>query len=287
VRRAIAFVLAAGILLLPAAPAAADVSAEFALGILTVTGDRDGNAIVLECINGNLRVNDSAPTGGRVRCRDVQSILVRGGRGSDRIDLTDLGRNAFPVLLEIGVFGEEGNDTLVGSKLSDRLDGGGGMDELRGGGGPDVLVPGGGGGTVKGGEGRDRLFMSGDGRWEVSNALVTRSGPADEHTTITSIEVLSLTGGDGKDSMAAAGFSGALVLDGGRGKDELRSGSGRDQLLGRSGNDLLFAGPGKDVLEGGKGDDELHGGDGDDQLRGGPGDDTCTGGAGADATLSC
>jgi Ca2+-binding RTX toxin-like protein len=283
----LAFVLAAALLLLPAAPAAADVSAEFALGILTVTGDRSGNAIVVECTNGNLRVNDAAPSGGRVRCRDVQSVLVRGGRGADRIDLTDVDRHAFPVLLEIGLFGEAGNDTILGSQLSERLDGGGGVDELRGDGGPDILVPGGGGGSVMGGEGRDRLIMAGDGTWVVTDARISRSGPADEETTIAGIELLFITGGDGKDSIAAAGFSGWLTLDGGRGNDELRSGSGRDQLRGRAGNDLLFAGPGKDLLEGGKGDDELHGGDGDDQLRGGPGNDVCTGGAGADATLSC
>jgi Ca2+-binding RTX toxin-like protein len=285
VRRAIAIVLAGGLVFLPAAPAAADVSAEFALGILTVTGDRAGNAIVVECTNGNLRVNDSAPTGGRVRCRDVQSILVRGGRGGDLIDLTDVDRHGFPVLLEIGLFGEAGNDSILGSQLSERLDGGGGVDELRGGGGPDILVPGGGGGSVKGGEGRDRLIMSGGGTWLVTDVRI--SGPVDEETTLAGVELLDLTGGDGKDSIAAAGFSGSLTLDGGRGNDELRSGSGRDQLLGRAGNDVLFAGPGKDLLEGGKGDDELHGGDGDDQLRGGPGHDTCTGGAGADATLSC
>jgi len=145
VRRAIAILVFSGPILLPAVPASADVTAEFALGILTVSGDGDGNAIVLECTNGNVKVNDAGPTGGRVHCSNVGSILVRAGDGPDRVDLTDVDRQSFPILLEIGLFGEAGNDTLIGSALADRLDGGSGIDELRGGKGADTLLPGGGG----------------------------------------------------------------------------------------------------------------------------------------------
>ena len=286
-RTAIAILLGCALVLLPAPPASADVTAEFALGILTVNGDGDGNAIVVECTNANVRVNDAAPSGGRVRCSNVQSILVRGGDGADRIDLTDVDRQAFPILLEIGLFGEAGNDTLIGSELADLLDGGSGVDELRGGGGADTLVPGGGGGAVVGGKGRDRVTVSGDGDWVVDDEHIGRLVPVSEETTLHGVEAVTVKGGDGDNALTATGFSGVLTLDGGEGDDELRSGPGRDLLFGKSGNDLLSAGDGNDLLEGGNGADELHGGDGNDQLRGGSGDDTCTGGAGADSLLSC
>jgi Ca2+-binding RTX toxin-like protein len=275
------------VLVLIPSPASADVRAEFALGILTVNGDRDGNAIVVECVNGNVRVNDAAPAGGSVRCTNVESILVRGGDGPDRVVLSDVGRTAFDVLLEIGLFGESGNDTLIGSQLADRLDGGGGIDELRGGGGADKLYPGGGGGQVVGGSGRDTVTVSGGGLWTVYDDRISRLDPVSEETTLQSVEAVTVNGESGNDTVGAAAFSGRLVLDGGGGSDDLRGGSGRDLLLGKSGQDKLHGGPGNDLLDGGGGADELHGGDGADQLRGGSGDDSCAGGPDADALLSC
>jgi hypothetical protein len=47
-RRVFTPIAAACALLLPAVPASADVRAEFALGILTVNGDGQANAIVLD-----------------------------------------------------------------------------------------------------------------------------------------------------------------------------------------------------------------------------------------------
>jgi Ca2+-binding RTX toxin-like protein len=286
VKRLLASLFAFGVLLLPA-PASADVRAEFALGILTVSGDRDGNTIVVECANGNVRVNDVAPTGGRVRCSNVESILVRAGDGPDRVVLSDVGRTAFDVLLEIGVFGESGNDTLIGSRLADRLDGGGGADTLRGGDGADKLYPGGGGGTLVGGAGKDEATVTGGGLWTIDDDRIARLSPVSEETTLQGVESVTVNGEGGDDTVGAAAFSGRLVLDGGGGADDLRGGSGRDLLLGKGGEDKLRGGPGNDLLDGGGDADELHGGDGDDQLRGGSGDDTCAGGPGADSLLSC
>jgi Ca2+-binding RTX toxin-like protein len=285
-RRVLSAVAAACALLLPAVPASADVRAEFALGILTVSGDGQANTIVVECANGNLRVNDAAPTGGRVRCSNVQSVIVRAGDGPDRVDLTDVDRRAFDVLLEIGVFGEAGNDTLIGSSLADQLDGGGGTDVLRGGEGLDGLLPGGGGGELVGGADKDRAAFFGDGEWLVNDQRVAHE-PSSEVTTLQGVEIVTIAGGDGRDTVTGTAYSGALVLRGGGGADELRSGDGRDHLLGGPGDDVLASGDGVDLLEGEEGRDELRGGDGDDQLLGGAGQDECIGGAGADSQLSC
>jgi Ca2+-binding RTX toxin-like protein len=285
-RRLLTSVAAAGALLLPALPASADVRAEFALGILTVNGDGQANAIVLECANGNLQVNDAAPTGGRVRCSNVQSVIVRAGDGPDRVDLSDVDRRAFDVLLEIGVFGEAGNDTLIGSSLADQLDGGGGADTLRGGEGLDGLLPGGGGGELVGGEDKDRAAFFGEGEWLVNDQRVAHV-PSSDETQLHGVEIVTIAGGDGREEVTGTAFSGALILRGGGGADELRSGEGRDHLLGGPGDDVLASGDGADILEGEGGRDELRGGDGGDQLLGGSGEDECVGGAGADSQLSC
>lgn len=55
-----------------------------------------------------------------------------------------------------------------------------------------------------------------------------------------------------------------LVLEGGRGRDNLRGGSGDDVLNGNRGGDRLSGGDGDDVLSGGRGRDVLDGGQGDD-----------------------
>lgn len=55
-----------------------------------------------------------------------------------------------------------------------------------------------------------------------------------------------------------------LVLEGGRGRDNLRGGSGDDVLNGNGGGDRLTGGDGDDVLSGGRGRDVLDGGQGDD-----------------------
>ncbi|MGZ8606545.1 MAG: calcium-binding protein [Actinomycetota bacterium] len=279
-------VLVVAVLLGTVVPASADVRAEFALGILTVSGDGDGNDIVVACVNGNVRVNDAPPSGGRVRCRIVRSILVRAGDGADRVDLSGVGRTAFDVLLEVGVFGEAGNDTLTGSSLADRLEGGGGADTLRGGDGPDLLVPSGGGGELIGGAGADRATFSGGGHWVVSDERVERSAPA-EVMTMQGVESVTVRGAGGPNRLDGTGFGGRLVLDGGAGPDDLLGGPGRDLLLGRAGNDVLDGAAGNDVLEGAGGNDRLRGGSGNDQLSGGAGVDDCVGGPGADSLLSC
>jgi Ca2+-binding RTX toxin-like protein len=283
-RRLLPLVVVLGALLLPAVPASAGVRAEFALGILTVNGDGQANAIVVTCESGNLRVNDAAPTGGRVRCASVESILVRAGDGPDGVDLTAVDREAFDVLLEIGVFGEAGNDTLIGSALADQLDGGGGVDTLRGLGGQDRLIPGGGGGALVGGKGKDTAALAGDGEWLVNDARIDH---ASDVTTLQGVETVTIAGGPDADSVTAVAFSGAVLLRGGEGEDELRSGSGRDHLIGGPGDDVLAGGDGNDLLEGEQGADELRGGDGNDQLLGGAGEDECVGGSGADSQLSC
>lgn len=272
---------------LPAVPASAAVTVEFALGVLFVVGDEADDTIAVECLNENVVVNGESPAGGDVACGAVESILVRAGAGADRVDVSTIGGGAFPQLSEIGVLGEEGADTLLGSKLADLLQGGDGADALDGGGGADRLLPGSGGGEVTGGGGRDTAVVSGDGNWDVNDQRIAQLTPVSEVNALDDVEVVVVHGGGGENAISGTEFTGSLVLDGGPGRDLLVGGPGRDQLLGKPGDDVLDGRGGNDLLEGTGGDDELRGGEGDDQLRGGPGDDDCRGGPGADSALSC
>ena len=284
--RTLAVLATLAVVLVPAVPASADVTAEFALGILTVNGDRQANTIVVTCDNGNVRVNDQAPSGGRVRCSNVASILVRAGDGPDRVVLSDVGRSAFEILLEIGVFGEAGNDTLIGSHLADRLDGGGGSTRCAAATGSTSCSPTAAAAPSSAAEAKDRVNVSGDGGWLVNDRRILRAAGS-EVTTLQGVEIVAIQGGPGGDTITGIAFSGSLLIDGGDGDDQIRSGSGRDHLQGGAGSDLLISGSGDDLLEGQNGSDELHGGDGDDQLLGGAGDDSCQGGGGADSLNSC
>lgn len=82
-----------------------------------------------------------------------------------------------------------------------------------------------------------------------------------------------------------AGAVASIVINGGRGADQLRIAptlSKPGTLNGGDGNDLLFGGNGRDRVNGGAGNDQLWGMGGDDLLNGGSGADRTSGGAGAD-----
>lgn len=277
--------LAASVALVPPA-SAGTVQANVVDGILTVTGTTGDDGITVRCDGGDVTVNTVDPSGGPIACSDLHRILVFAGEGSDHVSLADVTRPAFGTLENISADGEEGNDTLIGSKLGDSLLGGGGVDSLRGGDGKDRLEPGPGPGEILGGHGKDTVSAFGDGNWIVTETLL-RFTTQGADNRIRSIERLHLVCGNANNLVTAGTFNGALTVDAGAGNDLVASGKGNDRLLGGDGNDFLQSGDGNDVLEGGPGDDVLRGDNGNDQLDGGPGDDTCTSGAGADSTVSC
>jgi Ca2+-binding RTX toxin-like protein len=88
--------------------------------------------------------------------KGFDEIDVRGGAGNDRIKATEIGKKA-PLL---SLYGEEGNDKLVGGKRSDELRGGDGADVLKGGKGADRLNGDVGKDVLKGGKGADVFLFS-------------------------------------------------------------------------------------------------------------------------------
>ncbi|CUH76671.1 calcium-binding protein [Tropicibacter naphthalenivorans] len=147
-----------------------------------------------------------------------------------------------------GVFGQEGDDTLIGGSDSDLLDGGDENDLLRGQAGNDEMIGGNGADTLDGGDGND-----------------------------------TLTGGSGLDRLV--GGNGDDNMDGGADFDRLYGGNGADTLNGGTGNDSLWGGNDDDLLMGGDGDDRLFGGVGVNEFDGGLGRDIYYAQAGEDILI--
>lgn len=107
----------------------------------------------------------------------------------------------------------------------------------------------------------------------------------DNNVTISVV----VDGGKGNDDIRLG--SGNDVVLSGKGNDRVMGGDGDDYLFGDGGNDFLFGGSGVDVISGGKGNDLISGDDdgdflsgdaGHDEIYAGLGDDLVEGGAGKD-----
>lgn len=201
------------------------------------------------------------------------------------------GEATFDALKQAGHgFGFGGNDTLLGTDLSnDFLYGGTGNDGLTGLGGDDFLFGQDGADRLSGGAGIDHLF-GGDGADHLDGGLakdVLYGGAGDDtyvlasaqdvvveyagdgiDTVLTSLQQLSLAGHvenltySGTMGFVGTGNALANVLTGAAGADRLVGGAGNDRLLGHAGADALYGETGDDVLMGGLGADRLDGGSG-------------------------
>ncbi len=257
--------------------------------------------------------------------------LINGGAGNDSIDAG--GGNDT-------VYGGAGNDTINGGDGNDSIDGQSGNDSIDGGAGDDQLVwtgLTGGKDTLTSSSGFDTAVVNGTGLADtlsvgqnfsgqltvtqgaatlvidtstIPNVIINGNGGNDS-ITIGSLDktigfVLTVNGGDGNDTISAAGSAlgnvrlgiygqagndslvgsaGNDTLDGGDGNDSLDGGTGDDSLSGGTGDDVIIGGDGNDTIDGGDGDDNLIGGNGNDSVLGGLGNDTLQGQAGND-TLS-
>jgi Ca2+-binding RTX toxin-like protein len=132
------------------------------------------------------------------------------------------------------VYGESGVDTLRGGDGRDQLDGGADDDVLYGGAGADTLrtgSPGSGGFCDPSGCSEPNPFLGDVAFGEAGNDI--------------------LIGGGDPDHVIPA-------LDGGSGRDELRTEGGPVTEHGGAGSDRLFGGADADVLNGDDGDDVIH-----------------------------
>jgi len=115
------------------------ITAVFAGGILTVTGDDQDNTIVANLgAGGVIVINGGAVpvVGGVPTVTNTALVRILGLGGNDVLQVSDAGGLMPPSNL----LGGEGDDTLTGSSNSDELDGGPGNDILIGGRGEDRLL---------------------------------------------------------------------------------------------------------------------------------------------------
>jgi len=289
-RRALIPLIALVSFLMIAAPAAAVVSGEGIGSGVTLIGDATEDSISLTCVGG------MAPGGfaTQIPCSAVKTVFVNGGAGDDSINLSSVGKAAFPALERTTIGGGEGDDDIDGSQVEDVIeadyedavvDGGAGNDSIEaglqvfGGSGDDHFSFS--GGEVSGGLGDDRFSNAGAGPFPAGSgfdtfeldlpsegtgkvdfsledgALGVETPSASNAFLWNSMERVRLLLRDGSQSVDASKFSGVLEADGRGGSDTLIGGPGEDLLLGGSGDDDLIGNGGFDLVKGDAGADQL------------------------------
>jgi|GEM_PF-3022446 len=108
---------------------------------------------------------------------------------------------------------------------------------------------------------------------------------ADTLFSISTLQLLTVSCGDGDDSVSTGDGVPGVFVDGGNGNDTLTGGAGDDTLIGDAGADLLIGGSGNDSLSGGKNPDTIQGGKGSDTILGGGGADSLFGANGPDSIV--
>jgi Ca2+-binding RTX toxin-like protein len=221
------------------------------------------------------------------------------------------------------LYGNLGDDLLVGDDCVNYIFGGGGADEILGEGAWDHLSGNGGNDTMYGGDGDDNLYGGvgadvidgdiGNDVLEGNNGADTLiGGPSSESSDPTPAAMTPWVAcsetNDGDDDLY--GGLGPDTIYGGDGADDIEGNDGTDTLYGECGGDDLYGGPGADTMSGGphsdflygeshpdvingdaggdflwgnKGADTIDGGADDDYITGDAGDDTVNGGAGDDS----
>lgn len=169
------------------------------------------------------------------------------------------------------IYGNIGNDRLIGDSGSNWLAGGGGSDTFIGGAGNDMLVIDADDlqANIDGGSGFDVVQVTGD------------HGVA---FNLSEAHVEVAMGGRGNDLLIGGGMANTFI-SGGAGHDIIIGGAADDALSGEDGDDLVDGSYGDDILRGHRGEDMLIGGEGEDYLDGGLDDDILKGGVGNDLLI--
>jgi hypothetical protein len=142
------------------------------------------------------------------------TIIIHAGAGDDTIEGSAAGKR-------LVLFGEDGNDSLVGGSKDDDLFGGAGDDTLIGNGGSDLL---------DGGDGNDTVSFA-DAPGPIIANLAAGAATGQGSDSLSGVE-----------NLIGSGFADALSGDAGNNK--LEGGDDDDTLAGGSGNDTLVGGDG-------------------------------------------
>jgi Ca2+-binding RTX toxin-like protein len=200
----------------------------------------------------------------------INGVILFGG-GKDLYD----GRGGTQIG---GVYGEDGDDRLIGGDATDLFWGGAGADALNGGGGNDVLNGGGGADTIDGGSGADRFvyLQASDSAASAPDRIVGFQTGIDK-IDLSTLGVTSIIWTQQTDTSDGSLYNlvdiqtanGAMTIrvtgDGLAQTDFVREPPepGR-AVVGTAGDDLLEGGSGNDSLDGLAGNDRMSGHAGDD-----------------------
>ncbi|CAN5627818.1 hypothetical protein BH09PLA1_BH09PLA1_20390 [soil metagenome] len=222
-------------------------------GTLIITGTSAADSISITQTSALITVYLNKLNPATFSAASVQRLIVRSGAGDDFVNLRS-SKGTKPVTRLATIYGEAGNDTLLGGDAGttragdlsggDLIVGGAGDDSIRGGNGRDYLDGGDqtaklqtdGNDTLDGGTGSDAVLY-----YRRTNAVTVNltAGTADaggERDRLSRIE--DVFSGSGNDNLA--GTSGHDFFDGGAGNDTIRPGNGSDNVSGGFGSDLVF-----------------------------------------------
>jgi len=204
------------------------------------------------------------------------AATIKGGAGNDNL-------NAALATKAVSIFGNDGNDTIVGSAVAgaaNTLDGGAGDDSLTGG-----LVA----DTIIGGAGNDTFVMTNStatGSGAVNGMAVNLSDAAVTQASIftgaarflSGAATAGLAANTATDLFDNESGTNSSVVDTLSGIENVTTGTGRDYIVGSSATNVIIAGDGIDWISAGDGADYIKAdtaADGDvDRVIGGTGDDT-------------
>jgi Ca2+-binding RTX toxin-like protein len=188
---------------------------------ITVGVDPNNSANVQTNING---VINSFPQ------NQFTSIVITGYDGNDYLQIVQPNGQVIPSSISIEMYGNNGNDTIIGGDGPEYIDGQAGNDSIVGNGGNDTLHGSAGNDTIFGGAGDDRISGGGDND--------------------------QLHGGAGNDTIY--GQKGADILWGDKGNNYLDGGQFSDTIYARNGSqDTVIGGAGTDRAQIDSGTDVL------------------------------
>jgi Ca2+-binding RTX toxin-like protein len=169
--------------------------------------------------------------GGQIVRGVSTSNTLTGGAGDDTIYAIGQGVNY--------IYGEGGNDTLVGGSGTNYLDGGAGAD------------------TLNGWFSINTYASYADATSGVTVNLLNPAANTGDAKGDVYLAIHRIVGSNYADTLTAD--NSGDIIDGGAGDDTIAGGTGKDYLYGQAGNDTLIAGTGTSYLDGGAGADKLIG----------------------------
>lgn len=256
----------------PASPASAavGVTSSGTTATVTITG---AETVHFACTAGALRVNGN-PATPSVSCAALTTVQITGDAGAQTVWAGDLGYAAFTAHPHVIVSLGGGNDVLTDTEQADTIDLGGGDDQLyvTTNGPANVLTAMGPGTadhyTIRGSASPETITASSttnDVTVSVTTGVSTRSRSA------SGVEDLTISGGDGNDTINTSGITAAsaideLSIDGEGGANVLTSTSISTTFFADGGHATFTGSPDVDSFWSSDPSDVIHGGGGSDYV---------------------